>query len=53
MNRRKQVRAAAIRFDKLAEQYAATVAAADILIWLRAKPDQPRGDPRNTPWPPV
>jgi transposase len=49
MNRRKQFRAVATRFDKLAERYAATVAVADIFIWLRARPDQPRGDPRNTP----
>jgi hypothetical protein len=39
----------ATRFDKLAERYAATVAVADIFIWLRARPDRSRGDPRNTP----
>jgi transposase len=49
MNRRKQFRAVATRFDKLADRYAATVCVADIVIWLRARPDQPRGDPRNTP----
>jgi transposase len=49
MNRRKQFRAVATRFDKLAVRYQATVCVADIFIWLRAKPDQPRGDPRNTP----
>jgi transposase len=49
MNRRKQFRAVATRFDKLAERYAATVCVADIFIWLRARPDRPRGDPRNTP----
>jgi transposase len=49
MNRRKQLRAVATRFDKLAIRYQATVCVADIFIWLRAKPDQPRGDPRNTP----
>jgi transposase len=49
MNRRKQFRAVATRFDKLAERYAATVAVADIFIWLRARPDRSRGDPRNTP----
>ena len=49
MNRRKQFRAVATRYDKLADRYAATVAVADIFIWLRARPDQPRGDPRNTP----
>jgi transposase len=49
MNRRKQFRAVATRYDKLAVRYQATVTIADILIWLRAKPDRPRGDPRNTP----
>jgi transposase len=49
MNRRKQFRAVATRYDKLAERYAATVCVADIFIWLRARPDQPRGDPGNTP----
>jgi len=34
---------------KLACRYAATVTVADIFIWLRAKPDQPQDDPRNTP----
>jgi transposase len=48
MNRRKQFRAVATRYDKLGERYAATVCVADILIWLRARPDQPRSDPRNT-----
>ena len=37
------------RVDKLAVRYQATIAAADIFIWLRARPDQSRGDPRNTP----
>jgi transposase len=49
MNRRKQFRAVATRYDKLADRYAATVAVADIFIWLRAPPDQSRGDPRSTP----
>ena len=49
MNRRKQFRAVATRFDKLAVRYQATVTVADIFIWLRARPDRPRGDPRNTP----
>ena len=49
MNRRKQFRAVATRFDKLAVRYQATVCVADIVIWLRARPDQPRGDPGNTP----
>jgi hypothetical protein len=49
MNRRKQFRAVATRFDKLAVRYQATIAVADIFIWLRARPDQPRGDPRTTP----
>ena len=49
MNRRKQFRAVATRFDKLAVRYQAAVCVADIFIWLRARPDQPRGDPRNRP----
>lgn len=49
MNRRKQFRAVATRFDKLADRYQATITIADIFIWLRARPDQPRSDPRNTP----
>ena len=42
MNRRKQFRAVATRYDKLACRYRATVQIADILIWLRAKPDRPK-----------
>ena len=49
MNRRKQFRAVATRFDKLACRYQATVTVADIFIWLRARPDQPRDDPGNRP----
>jgi transposase len=49
MNRRKQDRAVATRFDKLAARYQATITVADIFIWLRARPDRSRGDPRNTP----
>ena len=49
MNRRKQFRAVATRFDKLADRYQATITIADIFIWLRARPDRPRRDPRNTP----
>jgi transposase len=49
MNRRKQYRAVATRYDKLADRYQATITIADIFIWLRAKPDRPRGDPGNTP----
>jgi transposase len=49
MNRRNQFRAVATRYDKRAVRYQATVAIADILIWLRANPDQPRSDPGNTP----
>jgi transposase len=49
MNRRKQFRAVATRFDKLAVRYRATVCVADIFIWLRARPDQSPHDPRNTP----
>jgi transposase len=48
MNRRKQFRAVATRFDKLAVRYQATVCVADIFIWLRARPDRSRADPRNT-----
>lgn len=49
-NRRKQFRALATRYDKLATTYRATVRIADILIRLRARPDRsiPQ-DPRNTP----
>ena len=49
MHRRKQFRAVATRYDKLADRYAATVTVADIFIWLRARPDQPHRDPRNRP----
>lgn len=42
MNRRKQFRAVATRYDKLACRYRATVQIADILIWLRAQPDRRR-----------
>jgi transposase len=42
MNRRKQFRAVATRYDKLACRYRATVQIADIIIWLRAKPDRRR-----------
>src|SRR5512133_3086407 len=49
MGRRRQFRAVATRFDKLAVRYQATIAIADIFIWLRARPDSSRGDPRNTP----
>jgi transposase len=45
MNRRKQFRAVATRFDKLAVRYQATVCVADILIWLRARPDRTRPSP--------
>jgi hypothetical protein len=48
MHRRKRFRAVATRYDKLADRYAATVAVADVFTWLRARPDQPRGDPRTT-----
>ena len=42
MNRRKQIRAVATRYDKLGDRYRATVRVADIFIWLRAGPDQAR-----------
>jgi hypothetical protein len=51
MNRRKQFRAVATRFGRLAVRYQAMVCVADIFIWLRARPDRSRGDPRNTPKP--
>ena len=51
MNRRKQFHAVATRYDKLAVRCQATVTIADIFIWLRARPDQPRGDPRTRPSP--
>ena len=35
MNRRKQFRAVATRYDKRAERYEATITVADIFIWLR------------------
>jgi transposase len=41
MGRRKQFRAVATRFDKLACRYQATVTIADLFIWLRARPEQP------------
>ncbi|MFE9203378.1 hypothetical protein [Micromonospora sp. NPDC007230] len=40
MKRRKQFRAVATRYDKLACRYRATGQNVDILIWLRAKPDR-------------
>jgi transposase len=43
MNRRKQFRAVATRYDKLAARYQATITVADIFIWLRAKPDRTPG----------
>jgi transposase len=49
LNRRKQCRAVATRFDKLAVRDQATITIADIFIWLRARPDRARGDPRTTP----
>ncbi|OLT29804.1 IS5 family transposase [Nocardiopsis sp. CNR-923] len=50
MNRRKQYRALATRYDKLATTFRATVRIVDILIRLRARPDRPtQQDPPNTP----
>jgi transposase len=40
MNRRKQFRAVATRYDKVADRYRETVRIADIMIWLRARPDR-------------
>jgi transposase len=48
MNRRKQFRAVATRYDKLGDRYRATVCIADIFIWLRAKPDRRQSDARKT-----
>ncbi|MFC6373183.1 IS5 family transposase [Nonomuraea thailandensis] len=49
MNRRKQFRAVATRYDKLARRYRATIQIADIMIWLRARPDRTHTpDPGNT-----
>jgi transposase len=45
MNRRKQFRAVATRYDKLAVRFQATVTVADIFIWFRAKPDRTRASP--------
>jgi hypothetical protein len=42
-NRRKQLRAVATRYDKLACRYQATLTVASILDWLRAKPDRDPG----------
>ena len=42
INKMKQFRAVATRYDKLACRYRATVQIADIFIWLRAKPDRRR-----------
>jgi transposase len=39
-NRRKQFRAVATRYDKLATHYAATVTIAEIIDWLRAPLDR-------------
>ncbi|PWV57600.1 hypothetical protein BDW27_102474 [Nocardiopsis sp. L17-MgMaSL7] len=50
MNRRKQFRALATRYDKLATTYRATVRVADILIRPRTQPDRSTSqDPPNTP----
>jgi transposase len=49
MNRRKQFRAVATRYEKLGVRYQATIAIADIFIWLRARPDRPCGEPATTP----
>ena len=49
MNRRKQFRAVATRFDKLACRYQTTVIIADIFIWLRHQTRPAPRDPRTTP----
>lgn len=45
--RRKQYRAVATRYDKLASRYQATVTIASIMDWLRATPDRRRHDPSD------
>lgn len=52
MNRRKQFRAVATRYDKLGDRYRATIRIADIFIWLRAKPDHRPPRPRTGARPP-
>jgi transposase len=52
MNRRKQFRAVATRYDKLGDRYRATIRIADIFIWLRAKPDHQPPRPRPGARPP-
>jgi hypothetical protein len=42
LNRLKQFRAVATRYDKLRDRYHATVTISSIMIWLRAKPDRDR-----------
>jgi transposase len=49
VGRLKQFRRVATRYDKLACRYQATVTIADLFIWLRARPDQPRRDPSHAP----
>src|SRR5262249_40401484 len=43
------VRAVATRYDKLAARCQAAIMVADIVTWLRARPDHAHDDPGNTP----
>jgi transposase len=47
MNRRKQFAQWRPATTSSPSRYQATVTIADIFIWLRARPDQSRSDPRN------
>ena len=46
INRRKQFRAVATRYEKREVNYLAMVTIADIFIWLRARSDQPEARSR-------
>jgi len=39
----------ATRYDKLAARCQAAIMVADIVTWLRARPDHAHDDPGNTP----
>jgi transposase len=47
-DRLKQFRAVATRYDKLRDDYHATVTIASIMIWLRAKPTEHNHDPSDS-----
>lgn len=48
-NRRKQFRALATRYDKLALHWQATNDIVETIDWIRAKPDKHNHDPADTP----